>query len=777
MNPHPILERLHAMEHEATPADPTSKRRTKRAAFAAQGRFDPESLRVRIDSAGALDAPLSAASASTLHLASRPATFGHRERTLLDPSVRHTGEIDPAAVSVDWSAESRTRLLREISSALETGPLEVGLHALLVYGPGQFFKPHQDTEKHEGMVGTLVLVWPSAHIGGELRVRHGSREFAFASQQLGTGEIRWCAFFTDCRHEVMTVEEGWRVALVFDLLVPENAGKAKHARAPDPGLQLLMRQEFGLGDTPSASPWAMLLEHEYSERGLRWHLLKGPDRERVAAMRAAAEPLGLSVQLALFELYEMWAALPSPDAYRRHAETDDDPEPDELIDSSLKADYWVDADGTTRRGLLRFDADRVHAFTETGAVHLIDEHYEGYMGNYGETLEYWYRRGALVIQTPTAADRSRYRMDPDGTLADLLALTKDAGDIGELARRFAGMRDLLAPEGKRQEPRWLATCATIAAALPESEDAITLMAGFHPAAFCPADAQSLALLQRSRGSAWLLELWDRWARMDGQSPILRIPDFAGHDTGQRRSGLWPEPLREFVLACRASGVEPGVLDRVVGVHALDALLRIDARRSGRTPAERLEALPAAIGNACELARAMNALDDPGIPLERLLAHVVANPVLYPLSELAPLVVALEPDTGVPAAQALRTLVSEALADALSRPERGADDHTIEDVEWICACADCMPVRRWAESPTAEPLVIPMAEARRKHVVERMRGAAAPVLDRTIKQGSPYRLRLDKSPELHARKRAKRQAWREALRSISWKAMPPDPARS
>jgi hypothetical protein len=68
------------------------------------------------------------------------------------------------------------------------------------------------------------LAWPSAHIGGPLRVRHGSGEFAFSSQQLGhSSELRWCAFYADCRHEVLPVEEGWRVALTFDLVVPAAA--------------------------------------------------------------------------------------------------------------------------------------------------------------------------------------------------------------------------------------------------------------------------------------------------------------------------------------------------------------------------------------------------------------------------------------------------------------------------------------------------------------------------------------------------------------------------
>ena len=41
---------------------------------------------------------------------------------------------------------------------------------MLVYGKGQFFLPHQDSEKDDSMVGTLVVSLPSHHTGGELVV-------------------------------------------------------------------------------------------------------------------------------------------------------------------------------------------------------------------------------------------------------------------------------------------------------------------------------------------------------------------------------------------------------------------------------------------------------------------------------------------------------------------------------------------------------------------------------------------------------------------------------
>ena len=46
---------------------------------------------------------------------------------------------------------------------------------MLVYGKGQFFLPHQDSEKDDAMVGTLVVSLPSAHTGGELVIEHAGQ--------------------------------------------------------------------------------------------------------------------------------------------------------------------------------------------------------------------------------------------------------------------------------------------------------------------------------------------------------------------------------------------------------------------------------------------------------------------------------------------------------------------------------------------------------------------------------------------------------------------------
>jgi hypothetical protein len=49
------------------------------------------------------------------------------------------------------------RIQRDLGLA-DGSRLRAELHNLLVYGPGQFFLTHQDSEKTDDMIGTLIVV-------------------------------------------------------------------------------------------------------------------------------------------------------------------------------------------------------------------------------------------------------------------------------------------------------------------------------------------------------------------------------------------------------------------------------------------------------------------------------------------------------------------------------------------------------------------------------------------------------------------------------------------
>lgn len=734
--------------------------------FWAEGRLPAGHLSIEVEGLGPLPQPLPPTQAQALHDLSEPAQFGLRDQTLLDPTVRHTGEVSADRLSLDWQPGAFAALKQAVAQALGVERLDAWLHNLLIYGPGQFFKPHQDTEKHPGMVATLVLVWPSPHIGGTLRVQLGPQETVLSSQHLQAQDLRWFAFYADCRHEVLPVQEGWRVALTFDLVLPAEAARPAVPAVLQTALEHGLRQQFALdSDTPSMAPWVLLLDHEYTEHGLRWPLLKGDDRWRVAALRAAAEALGLRLHLALAELHQTWSAELAPRSrWGRHDDAGDDPQPGELIDESLSLDFWVDEhDKVGPRSSLSVKLDDTASFTETSRAHLVDEQYEGYMGNYGETLDYWYRRAALVIQSPLAAERDRFELNFDAALADLQRLARLPAESDTLASRVQVAARTLASEVTSRGRILLDAYAEVAAALPDPEAATALLAGFDPSGFLPEDAAILARLQHARGTLWLRTVLQRWSDPQARRFAAVTGWRAQWGSNLSMPTLWPTPLPAFTQAALDAGWSLVLLDDWFDA-CLAALTRFDQARVQAKPANRMQLL-AGIRQAVDaLAQSLVLRADDGVEdLHVLIDHVLAHPSLYPLTQLA----AFAQSIGAwsrqwPQSQPLHGSVTEALRTALAEPLRDISDHRLHGVEWVCRCKDCLAMIPWAESTSAEPLVLAMAEPRRQHVQSQFETAGAPLTATTLRQGSPHKLVLHKPGDLQERDRAAREAWRRDL---------------
>ncbi|MCW2881177.1 MAG: 2OG-Fe(II) oxygenase [Sphaerisporangium sp.] len=159
-------------------------------------------LSVTVDGVGPLQFPVSEEQAARLRgLASR-AQFGHREETLTDPEVRDTWEIPKDLVHIEWT-DAFARVLDVMREELGLPPhceLAPDLHSMLLYETGQFFVTHQDSEKDDSMVATLVVTLPSAHTGGELVIEHLGQTAEYRGSKVAVSLV---AFYADCRHQVL----------------------------------------------------------------------------------------------------------------------------------------------------------------------------------------------------------------------------------------------------------------------------------------------------------------------------------------------------------------------------------------------------------------------------------------------------------------------------------------------------------------------------------------------------------------------------------------------
>jgi hypothetical protein len=219
--------------------------------------------------------------------ARKGAPYGRGEETIVDTSVRNVWQIAPGKVKIggkSW-ATNFENILSRVKAGLgcEDASVSAELYKLLVYDRGGFFLAHRDTEKTEGMFGTLVVTLPSAFRGGALRIRHVGREVT-VDTNADPSELSYVAFYADCEHEALPVREGNRVCLIYNLIQKRSTGRQRLLRVPEYESQIaeaaaILDRFLKALDAPAKMAW--LLDHQYSPAGLSFSALKGAARRRL----------------------------------------------------------------------------------------------------------------------------------------------------------------------------------------------------------------------------------------------------------------------------------------------------------------------------------------------------------------------------------------------------------------------------------------------------------------------------------------------------------------
>ena len=185
-------------------------------AFATRQTSRADDLRLEVKGVGPIAWPITSATARRLCKVARPACYGLKDQTRLDPDVRDTCEIPKSRVSIDERQWKTTLLpmldrIRQELGLADGCRLKAALHNMLIYAPGQFFLPHQDSEKSDHMIGTLVVTLPSAFTGGAIVIENQEERVSFRGS---ASQLTFIAFYADCHHEVRPVKDGDRKSVV-----------------------------------------------------------------------------------------------------------------------------------------------------------------------------------------------------------------------------------------------------------------------------------------------------------------------------------------------------------------------------------------------------------------------------------------------------------------------------------------------------------------------------------------------------------------------------------
>lgn len=129
---------------------------------------------LEIEGLGLLPLPVVPALLPHLRAVALPAPHGRGPYTVLDDRIRRCHQLDPAQVVLPGSLGETVAEIVHRACALMgvAGQVTARFYKLLIYGPGDHFVAHRDTEKDDGMFATLVLSLPSTRTGGVLEIAH-----------------------------------------------------------------------------------------------------------------------------------------------------------------------------------------------------------------------------------------------------------------------------------------------------------------------------------------------------------------------------------------------------------------------------------------------------------------------------------------------------------------------------------------------------------------------------------------------------------------------------
>ncbi len=714
--------------------------------FCASVRAPADGFRIEVKGVGPLAFPISQKKAKALMEISRLAPFGWRDQTVVDTRVRNVWEVPKNRIKIPRSPFSKTigPVLDRIKKKLGLDPkgtLTAELHSLLVYEQGQFFSSHQDSEKSDGMVATMVILLPSGFQGGSLVIDHQGEKKTFRAPSKAGKELSIFAFYADCHHEVKKVTSGHRIALTYNLNFESTSSLPSGPCSP--GLVKRIRKYFQAKQEEESwhdhdhPNWLVyLLDHQYSPKGLNWGRLKGVDRARAAQLCAAAAELDLIPYLALADVHEIWQTVDDYDGGRRrsgfryHGDDDDEDEDEEedgedytldhLIEDDCFLAHWMDGNGKKLRFTKYSPPGRMLCWTKAhDDLKPFESNYEGYMGNYGNTLDRWYHRAAIVLWPREQEFQSRFALDPIAALKKIKrALAKDARVgaelLGKVLPQWSRLRYSLGA-GQIKDVLELAR-------LVENKDlARRMLTGFTLEIICKANGAGLARLAEAYGSAWMVELFEHWSeeRRFGRKCLSELCDVTKHLAHHPGALRWLLAYQVKVLS------EEDTLNQSKG-------RKIDLVR----------AAPAGVKQTLELLKSASDAKEHGI-FRDMVGHVLRCPRVYSGESLAQLALKLHRHRGIDsgwkgiAAEAVRRLESK-----LSGKREPGDLSISEKVP--CNCADCEALADFLRDKGEEQLVWPLAMRRRQHIHSTIEGMGIGVTHKTQRTGSPHQLVLTKT---------------------------------
>jgi hypothetical protein len=753
--------------------------------FATELACGSDDLHLEVKGVGPIRFPILPATARKLCAVARPAPFGRRGETLHDASVRDTLEIAASQIKIharSWrrTLEPQLAILRRHLGVPDRGKLTATLDKMLVYGPGQFFASHQDSERADDMVGSLVVELPSRHEGGGFVVEHRGEKKVFRGAARGVLDLSLLAFYADCHHEVKPVDSGYRITLTYHLIFHGEPGD----RAPLPlsAVKRLAASVKAYFTTPIAPTYSRsapeqpdrliyLLDHEYTQKSLRWGHLKDADQRRTDALREVAGRLDCEVFLALADVHENWSCEEDDWGGRygrrgwyRH---DDELKKDrgaaeyeliELVTTDVELRHWVGPDGLVVPGISSKPASNEVCSTRASAeMDPFKSEHEGNMGNYGNTVDRWYHRAALVIWPRERDFVVRAKISPSWAMKHLTARITAGAMIEARLRANQLLPFWNRTASQETGEAFVLQLLTVAASLNDADLAFGLLSPLGPHQLGQRAAPVFAALVGRHGVLWAQRVFAAWAEGFRHDTTPWLPVLPRLSEVLTAAGEQGKALALWLLSREVATLKKR--------HAVELELRDILGEEGAN--RHLDDLLALLETAAVIG-APDLRDD-------LVAFLVAPATALPLMAAGALLQKCR-EARTPAAvrafglQTLYRHVVDSLEEVLAKKVRSPDDWSFEPPSG-CKCELCKELSAFLRDRAKIQYPWPLAKERRRHIHGILDRHGLPVTHTTVRRGSPQTLVLTKQEALFEREKALRLqqktllAWLEKQRRV------------
>jgi hypothetical protein len=207
--------------------------------------------------------------------------------------------------------------------------------------------------------------------------------------------------YADVDHAVLPVTSGYRLVLTFNLLSqgePQLAASLGDDQAKLCNLLASWARSIQRMDGDAPLQLVYILEHEYTQAGLRLDRLKGNDRRKVAYLKGACDEQKFCVCLAQLELSKVGGVDENEDGYDSECLNDAGyHELYEVCDTQLSLLKIYDIDGTEIATDVELSEEDVVQEASFEGVDPDDEDYSGPTGNEGVSATHFYHRTCVVI--------------------------------------------------------------------------------------------------------------------------------------------------------------------------------------------------------------------------------------------------------------------------------------------------------------------------------------------------------------------------------------------